>query len=455
MASLVSKGGRWSLQFRLQPHQDRATIALGVMLEQDARAIGARVDILVEAHRAESPPDPSTAKWVAKLGDALHGKLAKAGLVTGRDNPDAPTVPLLGAFIDKYIEKRKANTNPGTWINFEQAKKYLVDFFGATRPIDKINRGDAEDFQLDLLIRLAENTVRRVCGRAKQFFADAIKHKLLPENPFVEMKCTFLEDRSRDRFITLDEAAKVLEACPNAQWRLLFALSRFGGMRCPSEHMRLRWVDVDWEHYRMTVHSPKTARKGKPTRLVPIFPELRPYLEAVYFAALETGELPEYVITRYRDTNANLRTQLCRILTRAGLVPWEKLFQNLRATRATELVSQGWPEFKVCAWLGHTEAVAKKHYWQVTDDDYQRAAGIPVAPKALQMALQTPDETSCNTVHDHFPAQAINPANAPDYTESQQSAFYCTHEQATHNGSEQFIESQDSFHSDRTASSWW
>jgi len=60
------------------------------------------------------------------------------------------------------------------------------------------------------------------------------------------------------------------------------------------------------------------------------------------------------------------RDVLCRPL------PWEKLFQNLRATRATELVSQGWPEYKVCAWLGHTEAVAKKHYWQVTDDDYQR-----------------------------------------------------------------------------------
>ena len=38
----------------------------------------------------------------------------------------------------------------------------------------------------------------------------------------------------------------------------------------------------------MTDHQPKTARKGKPSRLIPIFPELRPYLEAVYFAA-ETG----------------------------------------------------------------------------------------------------------------------------------------------------------------------
>ena len=36
-----------------------------------------------------------------------------------------------------------------------------------------------------------------------------------------------------------------------------------------------------------------------------------------------------FVITRYRDTNANLRTQLIRIVRRAGLKPEPKLFHNL------------------------------------------------------------------------------------------------------------------------------
>jgi hypothetical protein len=61
---------------------------------------------------------------------------------------------------------------------------------------------------------------------------------------------------------------------------------------------------------------------------------LRPYLEAAWDeAALGT----EFVITRYRDTNSNLRTHLERIIELAGLTPWPKLFQNLRATRETEL----------------------------------------------------------------------------------------------------------------------
>ena len=50
-------------------------------------------------------------------------------------------------------------------------------------------------------------------------------------------------------------------------------------------------------------------------RIVPIFPELRPYL----LEAFEQAEVgAEYVIARYRTTNINLRTQLNRIISRAG-----------------------------------------------------------------------------------------------------------------------------------------
>ncbi len=434
MASLTNKHGRWSVQFRLRANQDRKTVALGAVSEEDAEAIRARVTILVDAYRAESPPDPSTARWVAKLGDDLHAKLAAAGLVVARYSPTAPTVPMLGPFIERYIEKRKADTGPGTRTNYGQAKGYLVDYFGATRPMDRITHGDAEDFRLDLLSRLADNTVRRVCGRAKQFFAAAIRHKLIAENPFGGMKCSIVENRERDHFVTRQEAQAILDACPDAQWRLLFALSRFGGLRCPSEHLGLRWQDIDWERARMTVRSPKTARKGKPSRLVPIFPELRKYLEEVWEQA-EPGT--DHIITRYRDRNSNLRTQLCRIIAKAGLVPWEKLFQNLRATRATELVSQGWPEFKVCAWLGHTEAVAKKHYWQVTEDDYRVAAGLPVAKSALQMALQISGAVGCNTVQEESRQNAVTPEKTAGCSKLQQPASYASADKLTPTGAEQ------------------
>jgi len=75
---------------------------------------------------------------------------------------------------------------------------------------------------------------------------------------------------------------------------------RCGGLRCPSEHLALTWGDVNWADGRMIVRAAKTE-----------------YQEC-------------------RDGNANLRTQLNRIIRRAGVDPWPKLFHNLRASRAAE-----------------------------------------------------------------------------------------------------------------------
>ena len=138
----------------------------------------------------------------------------------------------------------------------------------------------------------------------------------------------------------MEAAYKVLEACPDAEWRLVFALSRFGGLRCPSEHLALTWPDVDWERNRFRVDSPKTG-----VRWVPIFAELRPYLAEAFEQAPE-GAL--YLINRYRDVQVNLRTQLLRIIRKAGLEPWPKLFHNLRASRETELAAEH-PIHVVCA----------------------------------------------------------------------------------------------------------
>lgn len=122
-------------------------------------------------------------------------------------------------------------------------------------------------------------------------------------------------NKSRDFYVTRELTQKVIDACPDAEWRLIVAFSRYGGLRCPSEYLSLRWGDVDWEQGRVRVTSPKTAHHpGGESRVVPLFPELRRCLEEVFEQA-EAGT--EYVITRYRDMNADLRIQLLRIIDRA------------------------------------------------------------------------------------------------------------------------------------------
>jgi hypothetical protein len=65
-----------------------------------------------------------------------------------------------------------------------------------------------------------------------------------------------------------------------------------------------------------------------------------------------------------------------RIIERAGLEPWPKLFQNLRSTRETELAEQ-FPIHVACSWIGNSKAVAAKHYLQTTDGHFQKAAQNP------------------------------------------------------------------------------
>jgi hypothetical protein len=54
------------------------------------------------------------------------------------------------------------------------------------------------------------------------------------------------------------------------------------------------------------------------------------------------------------------------------LKPWPKLFQNLRATRQTELC-QKFPEHVVCDWIGNSPSVAREHYLRTTDEHFEQA----------------------------------------------------------------------------------
>ena len=266
-----------------------------------------------------------------------------------------------------------------------QAKNWLVKFFGAQQRLDEITPGDADDFQRWLFTKLGENTVRRHCGRAKQFFWAAYRKRLIAESPFADIKNTTARpNRKRDFFITRDMADKVLDACPDLEWRLLFSLSRYGGLRCPSEHLALTWDSIDWAADRIIVRSPKTEHhEGKESRVIPLFPELKGLLEEAFDQAPDGAV---HVIQRYRDCNANLRTQLQRIINQAGLSTWPKLFQNLRATRATELAAD-YPAHVVAAWMGHSVTVSAKHYLQVTDSDFDKA--VQKAVQSVQVASQS------------------------------------------------------------------
>ncbi len=341
---------------------------------------------------SELPPD--LAGWISDLRDEYHAKLAKAGLVEPRQAAEAVTV---GSFTRDYIDGR-ADLKEDTRRGLEDARAELVAYFTKGRAVATINQGDAQEFYRWMISdqrkpkKLGANTAKRRAGRAKQFFAHAVRKDLIRHNPFDGVRCRVGGSPDRLKFVTAETINTVLEQVTDTEFRAAIILARWGGLRIPSELAGLTWGDVNWEKKRLLIHVPKLEHvEGKATRLIPLFPEVEKALTALYTDHFGAGE---FVFRRLRDPKANLRTQFERYILAAGILPWPKLWQNLRASRATELAEK-YPSHVATAWLGHTEAVAQAHYWQTREKYFEDAVrGLEATPEAQHVAQHLEPETA-------------------------------------------------------------
>jgi integrase len=341
----------------------RRTLYVGRLPAKSAQALATLVEAVIASKTAGVPFDADTAAKIKALGDDLHERLVAMELLIPRPKP----LPLL-PFVDNYIHSR-TDWKPNSKRNAEQARRYLAGYFKTPVNLDAVTEFDAKAYKRYLEDRVGDNTARRNCKWASQFFRAAVDRRLIERNPFAVLRnLSMTMDDERSFFINRATALKVLDACPSTEWRLIFSLARFGGLRCPSEVTVLTWDDIDWAGRRFTVNSPKTG-----PRVVPLFPEVLSALDAQWE---EAPDRTIKVIQGYHDNN-NLRTQFSRILRRAGVKQWPKLFQNLRSTRETEL-TELYPLHVVCKWIGNSQPVALKHYLQVTEEHWRSATAIAI-----------------------------------------------------------------------------
>ena len=153
------------------------------------------------------------------------------------------------------------------------------------------------------------------------------------------------ENDDNDRYITMDEYNRLLDVAICQEWRVIFALVRIGGLRAPSEVLGVRWSKVDWD---------------------------KNY---------------EFVINRYRDPKTNLGTRFKDAAVAASLGKIPRRFDNMRASRSTEIDKEFGPK-KESVWIGHTPETAHKHYLMVTENDFAvnfawENAGIQTKPIAM------------------------------------------------------------------------
>ena len=385
MASITNEsGGRRTIQF-VGTDGKRRSIRLGQVSKRHAQAIKAKVEDLMACQRMGQPHEPELAQWIAGLDNQLRDRLVAVSLVERR------AAARLGAFIDEYIAHR-SDAKLSTKLVWGRTRNHLCRHFGEDHLVRSISAHDAERFQLSLTdAGLAQATARRTTGIAKQFFGAAVRSKLIEANPFDGLISAVPPNKARAFFVSRAVTQRLIDAFEDPEWKLLIALARYGGLRVPSEPLALRWLHIDRETRRIRVPSPKTEHHdGKSERCMPLFSELAPFLDAV---GTPDGPSDGFVINLYRDTAVNLRTRLLKTMTRLGITPWPRLWQNMRASRETELVEQ-FPAHVVADWIGHSVSVAERNYLQVTDDHFAKAVQNPVQPVHAPTSTVSPEPRS-------------------------------------------------------------
>lgn len=388
MASLVIySNGLRRIEFQLEPKGERKLLRLGRINARAAGTVLRHVESIIGDKLAGRAHDADVSAWLGKLDESMLRRLRAVGLAEG--------VGLARVTLGEFLERAFAamTVKPATRVIYGHTRRCLETRFGAETPLRSITEADADAFRAWLVEdqKLSPATTARRIIAARMLWRRAMRWKLAGSNPFDGVRGGSQANESRKRFISRADIAKVLDECPDLEWRIIVTLARYGGLRTPSETFALKWGDVDFDKGLIHVTCPKLAHNENfASRVIPLFTELRkPLLDL--FTEAEPGA--EYVIAHNRLPCCNLNPQLRRIIKRAGLTPWPRTFHNLRASRESELLRE-YDLPTVCKWMGHSPAVAARHYATSIDldADFRRAAGLDADDKAQQKAQQNAQE---------------------------------------------------------------
>lgn len=404
MATIIQKPNK-SIEIRyIDAEGKRCSFYPGQIPKRAAESIAHKIEHIVGRQILGSEPDREVSQWLAGLPAKMYAKFVQKRLVPKRledqasDTPAPILAPTVKEWTTQYIAKHPGKDS--TKEQLEITARSLRKHFGDDRRIDTINAGDAEDFRKWLQTRgnerkgyktgLAMWTVRRRIGRSKQFFNAAMKHELIVNNPFADEASATGGNPERLVMVPAEWIEACIRSAPCEDWRIILAFARYAGMRSHETRIQ-KWEDIDLENNVMLVRSNKTPA----VRRCPIFSELRPHLLRAREMAPE-GAI--YVQTRYAPDD-NILTTLVRIIKKAGLVPWQKPMQNLRASRETELIERHGTT-NVTSWLGNSPAIAHRHYTMPTQEAFDRAVreGAGVEAKAIKVPTKDGENLGRNDV---------------------------------------------------------
>lgn len=333
------------------------------------------------------------------------------------DNPIFPSgyenAPAVVRYlIDRYGKKQNvAHGSSETWIDdyaieiaAECKKKWSqVSVFFIRQlqkkegPLEKLTPESAFRYLAAIAKNNSPATRNRALAAFNRFFKWAISTKRTTKNPFEECKILKEERRSEIVYCTHGEITEIIEMARDTGWEQWIAvpIAFYTGLR-REEISLLRWKNIKFNGGRIVVIKSKNG-KG---RTLPLSRKLAEILQTVPEESRTGFVVPcppdikriwrmdnlvqkiqktkrdkillEWNISRpppsraadYREKKAAFeaakeakKTALKEILERIGWNAWRHTFGSLHAQAGVSLD-------KICAWMGNTPEVCRRHYAQ-------------------------------------------------------------------------------------------
>jgi len=326
----------------------RKFINLGKIKLNEAKRIVSNIENILSYQKLGVELSPELITWIESLSSSFQKTLHDKGIIESR------SVITFGELSRKFMAWYKTtDVEKSTILRMERSLRIAKVVLG--KPIcDEIAPEQVIKYEAALKKDLAESTWTKSLSDTKQCFRWGIDNELCRSNPIRNMKGGRNTNPDRMIYVDRDDIQDILDIASD-DWKLIFALARFGGLRIPSELVRLRWEHIDFGESLFKAF----AQKTKKPRMVPIFPPLEGILLDAWEALPERTPKRRHLIQadNRRRPESNLRTEAMKLIDRAGVDVWEKLFQNLRASFATDMINAGYNLTDIADWMGHSVAV--------------------------------------------------------------------------------------------------
>lgn len=384
------------------------TIYVGKMSKAQADIIKTKVAEINAANSAGNPLTEESRIWLSRVSDKFYKKLAAVGLVDRRGSDT------ISSWLTKYIDGR-LNMKPNAMRKMRQTEARLLAYFNPNTPLRKITREMASNWYSWLtngtypnvkeMGPLSAASAKIHAGNVKTIMKEAARRNLMSENVFDHLSSGVTATRN-DRYVTPEDASKIIDECPSHTYRLIFGLARYAGLRVPSEAIILRWQDINWAKGRLTIRSPKTERyKGHEQRVAPIDPRLMTILTSAREAAPEGEELVLPI-----NWSGHIHEKMVQVIQLAGVELWQDLFQTLRRSCEIEWATKH-PQFAVSRWIGHSITISGRHYANSVPDEIFQQAILATQQTTLEPTISPDSSGEVSSVTDRRVCASVDNSN--------------------------------------------